>query len=65
MLTFSLMGYESVNLPLQTDKKEYRVSLKPKTIQMKEVTVKAPKIRTKEIPSYIMYPDSLMLRTRP
>ena len=47
MLTFSLMGYESVNLPLQTDKKEYRVSLKPKTIQMKEVTVKAPKIRTK------------------
>ena len=47
MLTFSLMGYESVNLPLQTGKKEYRVSLKPKTIQMKEVTVKAPKIRTK------------------
>ena len=47
MLTFSLMGYEAVNLPLQTGKKEYRVSLKPKTIQMKEVTVKAPKIRTK------------------
>ena len=37
MLTFSLMGYESVNLLLQTGKKEYRVSLKPKTIQMKEV----------------------------
>jgi len=47
MLTFSLMGYESVNLPLQTGKKEYWVSLKPKTIQMNEVTVKAPKIRTK------------------
>jgi len=47
MFTFSLMGYESVNLPLQVGKKEYRVLLKPKTIQMKEVTVKAPKIRTK------------------
>ena len=47
MLTFSLMGYESVNLPLEADKKEYRVSLKPKTFQIKEVMVKAPKIRTK------------------
>lgn len=47
MLTFSLMGYESVNLPLQIGQKEYRVSLKPKAIQIKEVTVKAPKIRTK------------------
>lgn len=47
MLTFSLMGYESVNLPLQIGKKEYRVSLKSKAIQIKEVTVKAPKIRAK------------------
>lgn len=47
MLTFSLMGYESVNLPLQIGKKEYRVSLKSKAIQIKEVTVEAPKIRAK------------------
>ena len=47
MLTFSLMGYESVNLPLEAGQKEYRISLKPKAIQLKEVAVKAPKIRTK------------------
>ena len=47
MLTFSLMGYESVNFPLETGKKEYRVSLRPKAVQIKEVIVKAPKIRTK------------------
>ena len=47
MLTFSLMGYESVNLPLQIGKKEYRVSLKSKAIQIKEITVEAPKIRAK------------------
>ena len=47
MLTFSLMGYETVNLPLEVGKKEYRVSLKQKAVQIKEVMVKAPKIRTK------------------
>ena len=46
-LTFSLMGYESISIPLVEGKKNYRVSLKPKLVQIKEVVVKAPKIRTK------------------
>ena len=45
MLTFSLMGYETVNLPLEVGKKEYRVSLKQKAVQIKEVMVKAPRGR--------------------
>ena len=47
MFTFSLMGYESVHLPLQIAQKEYRISMKPKVIRIKEVVVKAPKIRAK------------------
>ena len=47
ILTFSLMGYEPVSLPLEIGKKKYRVSLKPKAFRIKEVMVKAPKIRTK------------------
>ena len=47
MLTFSLMGYESTSIPLVEGKRDYRVALKPKVIQIKEVVVKAPKIRTK------------------
>lgn len=47
LLTFSLMGYEATNIPLVEGKKYYRIALKQKTIQIKEVVVKAPKIRTK------------------
>ena len=47
ILTFSLMGYESTTIPLVEGRKHYRIALKPKVIQIKEVVVKAPKIRTK------------------
>lgn len=47
LLTFSSMGYESVNVPLVSGKSDYRITLKSKPVRIKEVTVKAPKIRTK------------------
>lgn len=47
VLTFSLMGYGAINIPLLEGKKNYQVALKSKVIQIKEVVVKAPKIRTK------------------
>ncbi len=66
-LTFSLMGYESISIPLVEGKKNYRVSLKPKLVQIKEVVVKAPKIRTKgdTIPLSIMWLDMQIVRTKP
>ena len=47
ILALSLMGYESTTIPLVEGRKHYRIALKPKVIQIKEVVVKAPKIRTK------------------
>lgn len=47
MLTFSLMGYETAYIPLKMPGRTFRIALKPKSVQMKEVVVKAPKIRTK------------------
>lgn len=47
MLTFSLMGYETAYIPLKMLGRTFRIALKPKSVQMKEVVVKAPKIRTK------------------
>ena len=47
MLAFSLMGYEPISIPVVEGKKNYRITMRPKAVQIKEVEVKAPKIRTK------------------
>ena len=47
LLSFTLMGYEAKEVPLAPDRQTYAVSLRSKAIQIREVVVKAPKIRTK------------------
>ena len=47
ILAFSLMGYEPISIPVVEGKKNCRITMKPKAVQIKEVVVKAPKIRTK------------------
>lgn len=47
ILAFSLMGYEPISIPVVEGKKNFRITMKPKAVQIKEVVVKAPKIRTK------------------
>lgn len=45
VIRFSCLGYASVTRPVQPQDKTYRIALQPKEIQIKEVIVKAPKIR--------------------
>ncbi|MBR5194291.1 MAG: carboxypeptidase-like regulatory domain-containing protein [Bacteroidaceae bacterium] len=47
ILAFSLMGYEPISIPVVEGKKNCLITMKPKAVQIKEVVVKAPKIRTK------------------
>ena len=45
VIRFSCLGYASVTRPVQPQDKTYRIGLQPEEIQIKEVIVKAPKIR--------------------
>ena len=46
VIRFSCLGYASVTRPVQPQDKTYHIGLQPEEIQIKEVIVKAPKIRT-------------------
>lgn len=41
----SYLGYETINIPLKKDENYYEIQLHPQAIDIKEVVIKAPKIR--------------------
>ena len=45
VIRFSCLGYAAVTRPVQPQDKTYRIALQPEEIRIKEVIVKAPKIR--------------------
>ena len=45
VIRFSCLGYAAVTRPVQPQDKTYRIGLQPEEISIKEVIVKAPKIR--------------------
>lgn len=46
-LNFALLGYTSHSMSLKADVKHYNVELSPKSVEIKEVVVKAPPIKSK------------------